>query len=163
MRIGELARRTAVSERSLRYYEQQGLLTAGRTPGGHRSYPESAVDRVVRIQELLAAGLCSSKIAELLPCIRDADGGPSAAATPLLVTELTRARARIDGMIADLRRAREVLDGVIEAASSERPLPGRDAPGPGQPGSGQPGSGAAPPALSVSAPRREAGTPAALR
>ena len=45
MRIGELARRTGVSERSLRYYEQQALLAADRTPGGQRDYPEQAVDR----------------------------------------------------------------------------------------------------------------------
>ena len=81
MRIGELARRTGVSERSLRYYEQQGLLAADRTPGGQRDYPERAVDRVIRIQELFAAGLHSKKIARLLPCMRDADGGPSEIAT----------------------------------------------------------------------------------
>ncbi|MEV0640021.1 MerR family transcriptional regulator [Streptomyces sp. NPDC050619] len=116
MRIGELARRTGVSERSLRYYEQQGLLAAERTPGGHRDYPEAAVDRVIRIQELFAAGLHSSKIARLLPCIRDADGGPSAVATPKLVADLTEERARIDETIADLRRSRETLDEVIDAA-----------------------------------------------
>ncbi|ADI10101.1 transcriptional regulator, MerR family protein [Streptomyces bingchenggensis BCW-1] len=119
MRIGELARRTAVSERSLRYYEQQGLLTSYRTPGGHRGYAEGAVDRVIRIQELYAAGLCSSKIAALLPCIRDADGGPSSEATPRLVSELWEQRERLNRMIAELARAREVLDGVIEAASGE--------------------------------------------
>src|SRR5919201_5519207 len=88
MRIGELARRTGVSERSLRYYEQQGLLAADRTPGGQRDYPEQAVDRVIRIQELFAAGLHSKKIAQLLPCMRDTDGGPSEIATPQLVAEL---------------------------------------------------------------------------
>ncbi|PRX95684.1 MerR family transcriptional regulator [Allonocardiopsis opalescens] len=124
MRIGELARRTAVSERSLRYYEQRGLLAAERTPGGHRDYPETAVDRVIRIQELFAAGLCSEKIAELLPCMRDADGGPSESATPLLVAELTAQRDRLDRMVAELVRSREVLDGVIEAASgAEVPAP----------------------------------------
>ncbi|MGX1131135.1 DNA-binding transcriptional MerR regulator [Streptomyces glaucescens] len=116
MRIGELARRTGVSERSLRYYETQGLLKAERTPGGHRDYPEAAVDRVIRIQELFAAGLHSSRIAQLLPCMRDADGGPSAIATPRLVDDLTAERARIDRMIADLMRSRETLDEVIEAA-----------------------------------------------
>ncbi|GEC06761.1 MerR family transcriptional regulator [Streptomyces spinoverrucosus] len=116
MRIGELARRTGVSERSLRYYEAQGLLRAERTPGGHRDYAEAAVDRVVRIQELFAAGLHSSRIAELLPCMRDADGGPSAVATPKLVADLTEERDRIDRMIADLERSRETLDEVIEAA-----------------------------------------------
>jgi len=120
MRIGELARRTGVSERSLRYYEQQGLLTAQRTPGGHRDYPDQAVDRVIRIQELFAAGLHSAKIARLLPCMRDADGGPSEKATPRLVSELTAERDRIDRMIADAVRSRDVLDEVIDAASGRR-------------------------------------------
>ncbi|MFF9687259.1 MerR family transcriptional regulator [Streptomyces sp. NPDC014623] len=117
MRIGELARRTGVSERSLRYYETQGLLAADRTPGGHRDYPEGAVDRVIRIQEFYAAGLCSSKIAELLPCVRDADGGPSETATPRLVSDLAAERDRIDRKIDELRRSREVLDDVITAAA----------------------------------------------
>ncbi|MEV4897066.1 MerR family transcriptional regulator [Nonomuraea sp. NPDC055795] len=117
MKIGELARRAGVSERSLRYYEQQGLLVAGRTPGGHRDYPESAVDRVIRIQELFAAGLHSRKIARVLPCMRDSDGGPAAIATPALVDELTLERDRIDRMIADLVRSREVLNDVIATAA----------------------------------------------
>ncbi|MEV5433595.1 MerR family transcriptional regulator [Streptomyces sp. NPDC052701] len=119
MRIGELARRTGVSERSLRYYEKRGLLASGRTPGGHREYPEAAVDRVIRIQELFAAGLSSAKVARLLPCMRDADGGPSAVATPRLVADLAEERDRIDRMIADLVRSRETLDEVIEAARGE--------------------------------------------
>ncbi len=119
MRIGELARRTGVSERSLRYYEQQGLLAADRTPGGHRDFPEQAVDRVIRIQELFAAGLHSNKIAGLLPCMRDADGGPSETATPRLVADLVAERDRIDRMMIELANAREVLDDVIDAASSE--------------------------------------------
>jgi DNA-binding transcriptional MerR regulator len=129
MRIGELARRTGVSERSLRYYETQGLLGAERTPGGHRDYAEWAVDRVVRIQALYAAGLHSKKIAELLPCMRDADGGPSETATPRLVADLAAERERIDHSIADLLRSREVLDEVIDAAGearfSEAPRPPR--------------------------------------
>jgi DNA-binding transcriptional MerR regulator len=116
MRIGELARRTGVSERSLRYYEQQGLLAADRTSGGHRDYPEQAVDRVVRIQELFAAGLHSRKIVRLLPCLRDADGGPSQIATPQLVSDLVGERDRIDRMMVELANSREVLDDVIKAA-----------------------------------------------
>ncbi|MBD0693198.1 MerR family transcriptional regulator [Streptomyces sp. CBMA123] len=119
MRIGELARRTGVSERSLRYYEQQGLLFARRTGGGHREYPEAAVDRVVHIQELFAAGLNSRTIQKVLPCMRDCDGAPSDTATPVLVEELTAERDRIDRMIGDLLRSRGVLDEVIAAASGE--------------------------------------------
>lgn len=38
MLIGELSRRTGVSARSLRYYEAQGLLSAGRGANGYRDY-----------------------------------------------------------------------------------------------------------------------------
>lgn len=116
MRIGELSRRTGVSERSLRYYETQGLLAAERTPGGHREYADSAVDRVIRIQELYSAGLCSAKIAQVLPCMRDADGGPSATADAKLIEDLAVERERINRQIRDLVRSRDVLDEVISAA-----------------------------------------------
>jgi DNA-binding transcriptional MerR regulator len=119
MKIGELARRTGVNERSLRYYEEQGMLASDRTPGGQRDYPEQAVDRVIRIQELYAAGLHSKKIARLLPCMRDADGGPAEIATPELVAELTAERDRIDHMITDLNTSREVLNDVINAAAGQ--------------------------------------------
>lgn len=117
VRIGELSARTGVSHRSLRYYEQQGMLQSTRTAGGHREYPDGAVDRVVRIQELFAAGLHSHTIAEILPCMRDADGGPSAQATPLLLRQLHAERARIEAMIRDLHRSRQTLDEVIAAAA----------------------------------------------
>jgi DNA-binding transcriptional MerR regulator len=122
MRIGELARRTGVSERSLRYYEQHGLLVSDRTSGGQREYVERAVDRVILIQELFAAGLHSKKIAELLPCMRDPDGGPNERATPELVTSLTAERDRIDTMIADLATSRAVLDDVITTAARDLAL-----------------------------------------
>ncbi|MFD9322120.1 MerR family transcriptional regulator [Streptomyces sp. NPDC060053] len=111
MRIGELARRTNVSERSLRYYEAHGLLAADRTPGGHRDYPERAVDRVVLIQELFAAGLHSTKIARLPPRRPLRRRHP-----PRLVADLTAERDRIDRTIADLVRSRDTLDEVIQVA-----------------------------------------------
>ncbi|PWK81199.1 DNA-binding transcriptional MerR regulator [Lentzea atacamensis] len=116
MKIGELARRTGVSERSLRYYEQQDLLTSTRTAGGQREYSERAVDRVIRIQELFAAGLSSKKIALMLPFLRDRDGRPCEIPIPALVADLRKERERIDRMIADLQNTRSVLDDVIEAA-----------------------------------------------
>ncbi|MDG4667647.1 MerR family transcriptional regulator [Mycobacterium sp. 236(2023)] len=117
MRIGELARRTGVSERSLRYYEERGLLIPTRSRGGQREYPDAAVDRVVHIQELFAAGLHSRTIAGLLPCMRDVDGRAAPNATPLLVETLTEERSRLDAQIRDLTNSRAVLDDVISAAS----------------------------------------------
>ncbi|MBF6190502.1 MULTISPECIES: MerR family transcriptional regulator [Nocardia] len=119
MRIGELAERTGVSVRSLRYYETKGLLSSQRSSGGQREYAEAAVERVLRIQEMFAAGLHSDTIGELLPCINDVDGTPNAMATPFLVEKLTEERARIDQAMRDLRRTGDVLDGIIRAAGGE--------------------------------------------
>jgi DNA-binding transcriptional MerR regulator len=60
MRIGELAARTGVSVRALRYYEEQELLAPERSTTGQRHYPDDAVDRVELIQQLYAAGLSTS-------------------------------------------------------------------------------------------------------
>lgn len=68
MRIGELAKATGVSTRSLRYYEEQGLLPATRLTNGYREYDEQAVHQVAFIQDLYSAGLPSEIIRTILPC-----------------------------------------------------------------------------------------------
>ncbi|MEV4624929.1 MerR family transcriptional regulator [Micromonospora sp. NPDC049523] len=112
MRIGELATASGVSVRSLRYYEQQGLLSSERTSGGQRRYHHDAVGRVELIQRLYSAALCSEKIAELLPCF---EGRPS----PALRSSLLVEKARIDGMIRDLEQARGVLVSVIDSVPED--------------------------------------------
>ena len=52
MRIGELSRRTGVSVRLLRYYEDQGLLAPARLPSGYRDYDGGAVEQVQLIRVL---------------------------------------------------------------------------------------------------------------
>lgn len=111
LRIGELAAATGVSARSLRYYEQQGLIVSTRTAAGHRRYDAGTVDAVVRVQELYAAGLCSAKIAQLLPCLQ----GPPTSRTPALLADLVSQRERLDAAERDIRRAKEVLDEVISS------------------------------------------------
>ncbi|MDN5724971.1 MAG: MerR family transcriptional regulator [Propionibacteriales bacterium] len=70
MLIGELSRRGGVSARSLRYYEQQGLLRSERLMNGYRDYDEDAVVVVRQIRALMDAGFGSKDIAVLLPCAR---------------------------------------------------------------------------------------------
>lgn len=112
MRIGELATRTGVSVRALRYYEEQALLTSERSPSGQRHYSDSAVDRVQLIQQLYAAGLASKSIRELLPCVVNGH------ATPELLERLAVERDHIDGQIGDLVSARNRLDTVITNATA---------------------------------------------
>ena len=52
-RIGEVAARAGVSTRTLRYYEELGLLApSGHSPGGARRYDEDDVQRLMRVREL---------------------------------------------------------------------------------------------------------------
>ena len=53
LRIGEMAARAGVSPRTLRYYEELGLLVpTGHTPGGARRYSERDLARLLRVREL---------------------------------------------------------------------------------------------------------------
>ncbi|MER6526840.1 MerR family transcriptional regulator [Streptomyces sp. NPDC001508] len=110
MRIGELAARTGVSVRALRYYEEQKLLVAERSTSGQRHYPESAIEQVQLIQQLYAAGLSSRTIVELMPCVIDGR------ATPDLLKRLAAEREQVDRRITDLTHARDRLDSIITAA-----------------------------------------------
>lgn len=107
MKIGELARSTGVSVRSLRYYEQRRLISARRTPGGQRIYDEDAVERVALIKELFAAGISSDGVVQMLPCI---DSGTT---TPAMVERLVCERARIDAEMKRLAATRDRLDQII--------------------------------------------------
>jgi DNA-binding transcriptional MerR regulator len=121
MKIGELSRRTGVSPRALRYYEDQGLLTPARLPNGYRDYAERTVVTVRRIQVLLSAGLGTSVIAEILPCMAD-DTVVLSGRCPELVDGLAKERERMTAAIDDLVAARDILDSLIgrplRAASS---------------------------------------------
>jgi DNA-binding transcriptional MerR regulator len=112
VRIGELAARSGVSVRALRYYEEQALLDAYRSDSGQRHYPESAADRVHLIQMLYAAGLSSRTIAELLPCCEAKVNTPESRA------RLAAERNRIDIQIAALTSTRDRLDAVIRSSGS---------------------------------------------
>lgn len=103
MRIGELAQRAGVSVRSLRYYEEQGLLASERTSGGHREYRESDVARVRFLQMLYAAGMPSRRVVELLPFL---DTG---IATPTMLDHFDEEGERIDRQIEALTATRDRL------------------------------------------------------
>lgn len=113
IRIGEVARQAGVSVRAVRYYEQQGLLTAERSPSGQRLYLQNAVDRVRFFQQMYAAGLSSRNIAKLLPCMNS--GRTDADQRAMLRTE----RDRIQAKLADLQTAMSRLDALIEATATD--------------------------------------------
>ncbi|MGW7380628.1 MerR family transcriptional regulator [Streptomyces sp. NPDC054794] len=112
MRIGELAAKTGVSVRALRYYEEQHLLGSERSTSGQRHYADGAVDRVLLIQQLYAAGLSSRSIVELLPCVVTGE------VTPELLERLSAERDRIDSQIRMLADTRDRLGTIITQATT---------------------------------------------
>ncbi|NUU61692.1 MerR family transcriptional regulator [Paenibacillus agri] len=69
MKIGELARQTGVSVRSLRYYESQGLIAPVRQANGYREYSPLAIETVESIKLYLNLGLSTEEIAGFLNCV----------------------------------------------------------------------------------------------
>ncbi|MFI9843271.1 MerR family transcriptional regulator [Nonomuraea sp. NPDC051941] len=113
MKIGELARRTGVSRRLLRYYEEQGLLRPVRLPNGYREYGEPDVASVRHIRTMLAAGLPTTVIALLLPCVHDDGDGMVPTACPGMVNNLRKERERIAGTIERLQTSQRALDTML--------------------------------------------------
>ncbi|KAF1053721.1 MAG: HTH-type transcriptional regulator HmrR [Stenotrophomonas maltophilia] len=111
MRIGELARRTGISVRMLRYYEQEGLLRPARETSGYRQYADDDVRLVERIRLLGEAGLTLASIRIVLPCT-DADGlrfQPCAAVRPALQREMQRISEKIDALQSSRRMLQDYL------------------------------------------------------
>ncbi|WP_345800225.1 MerR family transcriptional regulator [Microbacterium sp. AZCO] len=71
LRIGELSRRSGVSARSLRYYEERGLIGSTRAANGYRQYDESVVERASAIHLLFEMGFPRETVASVLTCIGD--------------------------------------------------------------------------------------------
>lgn len=120
MRIGEVAAATGVSTRSLRHYEQLGLIASRREPNGYRDYDEDTVVRVRQIRGLLDSGIPTRVIERMLPCL---DGGPDIhpdEATPELLAGLEHERASLDARIATLTRSRDALTDYIARVSAVR-------------------------------------------
>ncbi|WP_030748703.1 MerR family transcriptional regulator [Streptomyces sp. NRRL F-5135] len=110
MRIGELSARTGASRRSLRYYEQQGLLVSTRSPSGQRCYDDDHVQRVALVQSFLAAGMSSRTIAQMVPCMTE----PNMDRAREALTAMNQERNRLSSTIDSLAAARAALDHLID-------------------------------------------------
>lgn len=109
MPIGDVVRRSGFAASALRFYEEQGLVTAVRSPGGQRLFPRSALRRLAFIRAASNVGLTLDEIrAELarLPSNRN----PTKADWQKISRHW---RSRLDEQIAALERLRDGLDSCI--------------------------------------------------
>src|SRR5436309_2013653 len=84
LKVGELARRTGVSVRTLHYYDQIGLLEPSHhTPVGHRLYASGEISRLQQIRSLQQLGFTLEEIRDLLE-------GPGLSAEEVLDMHIAR-------------------------------------------------------------------------
>lgn len=117
MRIGELAAATGTTTKTLRFYEDSGLLPpAGRTPSGYRDYNDDALDRLDFIRRGRAAGLTLKQIREII-VIRDTGTAPCEHVRDLLDTRL----ADLHRQISDLQALRDSVAHLREDVANADP------------------------------------------
>ena len=92
LRIGEVARRTGLTQRTLRHYDQLGLLVpGGRSDGDYRLYSRADLERLLEIQHLKSLGLSLAEVAEALD-------DPGADAATLLARHVARTGIDLDSL-----------------------------------------------------------------
>nr|WP_282599995.1 MerR family transcriptional regulator [Patulibacter sp. SYSU D01012] len=112
-RIGEVAERVGLSLRTVRYYEEQGLVVpATRTDGGFRLYADEQIDRLRLIKATKPLGFSLDETRELLAA-RDAHGAPDAEAG-----DRTAAAERLRAFADEVERRRaKLLDRIAQSAT----------------------------------------------
>jgi MerR family transcriptional regulator, copper efflux regulator len=117
MRIGEVAARTGLSTKAIRFYEQAGLVPPPpRTPGGYRDYPAEVLARLAFVRHAQAAGFTLAQVRGILG-IRDGGHAPCQHVTWLVRERL----GQVEERIAQLSQTREALRELARHASATSP------------------------------------------
>lgn len=116
MKIGELAKLSNTPTRSLRYYEEQGLIIPRRLENGYRDYDAYLIDRAMQIRGLIDSGVPTKIIALILPCLDKPRGIVPEDIEPELLAILADERDKMTQRIDFLTRNRDSIDTYIEAA-----------------------------------------------
>jgi MerR family redox-sensitive transcriptional activator SoxR len=107
--VSEVARRSGYAASALRYYEDQGLITATRSDGGHRRYQRSVLRRLAFIRAASNVGLSLGEIRAELDELPEART-PTKADWQRISRHW---RSRLDEQIAALERLRDGFDSCI--------------------------------------------------
>ena len=103
MHIGELAERTGLSLRTIRHYDEIGLLRAsGRTDGGFRLYTDEDQARLILIRRMKPLGFSLEEMMSLLKTIDTLDGAIEGA-------DIAAVRSDLESFIAQAEERRQGL------------------------------------------------------
>lgn len=114
MKIGELAEASGVSVRSIRHYDQHGMLASSRSGNGYRAFQPVSVNQVKQIQRLIAAGFSLEEIRSFPECMLLIEGALACPET----SEIQRKRlAILDKQIEMLDKQRSRLRAMLVAST----------------------------------------------
>jgi DNA-binding transcriptional MerR regulator len=113
MQIGEVAEQTSLSLRTIRYYEEMGLVTpSGRTTGGFRLYSETDVARLRLIRRMKPLEFSLEEMKDVLGVLDGLDAAdPTSPDHDDLVDRLVGYRQAADARVSALREQLEVAEG----------------------------------------------------
>ena len=110
MHIGELAERTGLSLRTIRHYDDVGLLPAtARTDGGFRVYSEDDFERLSVIKQMKPLGFSLEEMADILELFSQQDAGAAGDRQAKLAAYLEKAVAERAKMARNLAQADELI------------------------------------------------------
>jgi len=122
MRIRELAARAGTTTRTLRYYEEQGLLPAARSANGYRAYDEHHVRLVREIRSLQSIGFSLEDVRPFVECLLA--GHEAGDECQDSVEVYRRKLAYLDRHIGELTEIRDRLAArLAEITPAPSPLP----------------------------------------
>ena len=117
MKIGEVAERSGVPAKTIRFWEDHRLLPApARTPVGYREFDPAILERLAFIRHAQAAGLTLEHIRQVLD-IRDEGQPPCVHVAGLIARRLAEVEARL----TELARARDQLAALAARAAAQDP------------------------------------------
>ena len=119
MQIGKLAKLTNTSTKTIRFYEDSGLLAPpARSASGYRDYGPEIVDRLRFIHRGQAAGLTLQKVRQIL-AVHDRGEVPCGHVRQVLNTRLDQVRAQMAELVALEGHLQALLDHASRDASTE--------------------------------------------
>ena len=114
LRISQVAQAAGVNRETLRYYERRGLLERPeRSPGGHRLYPERAVQTLRIIKAAQRLGFTLEEVADLI------EVGRPRGRSPGLQARAGEKLREVEARIADLETIRSNLLAAIDAGCDD--------------------------------------------
>jgi MerR family transcriptional regulator, copper efflux regulator len=119
IQIGELARRSGASVRSIRHYESVGLLASVRSAAGYRLFEEAAVDHIERIRVLLRNGFVLDEVRTVVS-MQDPDPRSRAVICGEVIGLYRKKLSDISERIVDLQRVRDQVDDRLRVLEAQR-------------------------------------------